>query len=174
MFPSHVTCAFSVSRHEGWLSRAIQWLIQLPPSSSFHSCSHWYFLDYVLKCVQTVKARAGRWGEGCSLVEQHCHLMVQVHPYKVCSDAPIHSVQGCKLQAHVSPTAENPNKQTLPVCSQPSKWRAFTRISLKIGFSDTYQQPLASPVSPMTILLLSLHQSALQISSVNSHFLKLH
>lgn len=48
--------------------------------------------------------------EGCSLVEQHCHLMVRVHPYKVCSNAPIRSVQGRELQAHVSPAAENPGE----------------------------------------------------------------
>lgn len=66
------------------------------------------------------------------------------------------------------------SKQTSPVCSQPSRWRASTRISLKTGFSDTPQQPLAAPVScPRTIPPLSLHQpllSSLQSSSVNSHF----
>lgn len=58
------------------------------------------------------------------------------------------------------------SKQTSPV------WKAFTRIDLKTGFSDTHQQPPSSPISPMTILPLSLRQpllSPLQ-SSVNSHF----
>lgn len=116
--------------------------------------------------------------EGYSLVEQHCHLMVRVHPYKVCSDALIPSVQGRRHQVHASRAAENPGKYAnfTSLLPSPSNRGPVPGLVSRQGFRTPTSNLSPVPFSPVTILLLPPRQSLLsplQGSSVNSHFLKL-
>lgn len=108
--------------------------------------------------------------ERCFLVEQHCHLMVAEHPYKVCSDAPTPALKVVSPKCSWIEMQRHPSKSASPTPAPSLGPGGFPiRIGVSMAFPDAHQQSHTNPtIVPMPAPALSALSPP-----VNSHFLKL-
>lgn len=165
----HDTACFPPMSHT--CSHPKTWRLQSGPTVPepcrdwYSSCHHHHltvaFTDIswsnVLKCAQTPPTGAGR-EERCFLVEQHCHLMVAEHPYKVCSDAPTPALKVVSPKCSWIEMQRHPSKSASPTPAPSLGPGGFlsglvSRWHFQMPTSSPTPTPQLSPCQPLHSLL---------------------